>query len=374
MRGHVRKRGEGSWCIVYDEGHDEQGKRKQRWRGGFKTRREAEDALAKVLDTIATGVYLEPTKMTYRQYVETTWLPVVRETRRPTTVEQYERTLRKHVLPSIGSAPLQKLTAPQLDRLYRSLTDKLSPSSVRVTAAIVSASLRYAHRKRLVPVNVATLADVPTARRKRMRAWTPEQVGAFVEHTKGERLAALWRFLAMTGARRGEALALTWYAVDLDVGTSRIERQLVPLAGSLLFAEPNTAAGVRTIRLDPATVDALRAHRAFQDVEKAEWGDAYQDGGLVFCRPDGSPLDPRSVSQAFQVRRKAAGLPASTLHGLRHAAATTLTLRFGAHPETTRAVLGHASTATTAAYYTHAVDGLSAAAVASLADLVHGAR
>jgi integrase len=91
-------------------------------------------------------------------------------------------------------------------------------------------------------------------------------------------------------------------------------------------------------------------------------------------RFNGSPLDPRSISQAFQVRRKAAGLPASTLHGLRHAAATMLALHVGAHPETTRAVLGHASTATTAQYYLHAVDDLTAATVASLADLVDGVR
>ena len=229
---------------------------------------------------------------------------------------------------------------------------KLPPASVRVTAAIVSASLKYATRKRLIPVNVATLADIPSGKTRRMRAWGPEEVGAFVAHTKDERLGALWRFLAMTGARRGECLALTWYALDLDEGTARIERQLVPPAGGLVFLPPKTEAGVRTIRLDPATVEAMRTHRTAQDAEKELWGDAYQDEGLVFCRENGTPLDPRGVSQAFQVRRKAAKLPRTTLHGLRHAAATTLALRVGAHPETARAILGHASTATTARYYT----------------------
>jgi integrase len=371
VRGHVRQRGR-RWAIVYDEGVGEDGRRVQRWRGGFEKKADAEAALAKVLDGIASGTYLEPTKVTYREFVNETWLPVVRQTRRATTAEQYERTMRKHVLPRIGSTPLQKLSAPQLDRLYRTLGETLSPSSVRVAAAIVSASLRYAHRKRLVPINVATLADVPTAPRKRMRAWTPEQVGEFLEHTKDERLAALWRFLAVTGARRGEALGLTWYAVE--AGTARIERQLVPLAGGLAFLPPKTEAGLRTLRLDPGTVEIPQAHKAAQDAERASWGDAYQDDGLVFARENGAPLDPRGVSQAFQVRRKAAKLPQGTLHGLRHAAATHLALTVGAHPETTRSVLGHASTATTARYYTHAVDDLSGAAVAALAELVDGAR
>jgi integrase len=101
---------------------------------------------------------------------------------------------------------------------------------------------------------------------------------------------------------------------------------------------------------------------------------AYQDDGLVFCRPDGPPLDPRGVSQAFQVRRKAAGLPAGSLHGHRHAAATSLALRVKADRETTRSILGHASSQTLDVYYLHAVDDIDAAAVASLADLVDGAR
>jgi len=59
---------------------------------------------------------------------------------------------------------------------------------------------------------------------------------------------------------------------------------------------------------------------------------------------------------------------------LRHAAAKHLALNVGAHPETTRSVLGHASVATTAVYYTHAIDELSRDAMDSLAELVDGAR
>jgi Arm DNA-binding domain len=36
MRGRVRKRGS-RWAVVYDEGRDEDGKRRQRWHGGFAT-------------------------------------------------------------------------------------------------------------------------------------------------------------------------------------------------------------------------------------------------------------------------------------------------------------------------------------------------
>ena len=124
---------------------------------------------------------------------------------------------------------------------------------------------------------------------------------------------------------------------------------------------------MRTIPLDAGTVEALPRHRAAQDVERALWGEAYADGGLVFCREDGTPLNPGAVSQAFQVRRKAAGLPPLNLHGLRHTAATHLALTVGAHRETVRAALGHSSVRTTEGYYTHALDDVSRAAADALA-------
>jgi integrase len=183
---------------------------------------------------------------------------------------------------------------------------------------------------------------------------------------------ALWRFLALTGCRRGEALGLTRFALDLDAGTARIERQLVPLAGRLEYVPPKSDSGVRTVRLDAGTVSVLRRHLANQELERTAWGDAYRDEGLVFCREDGSPLDPRGVSQMFQVRRKAAGLPKLTLHGLRHSAATHLALTVGAHRETVRAALGHSSTRTTEAYYTHALDEASQLASDALAAVFDG--
>lgn len=375
MKGHVRKRGK-SWCLVYDEGRDGSGKRIQRWRGGYRTKGEAQEALTKTLNSIAEKTYVSPERLTFQQLVEGRWMPAVEGKLRATTIETYRGVLDRHVLPMIGGVQVTQLDPTQLDRLYRQLIEekKLSPSTVRFVAAVVSSCLRWAKRKRLVAVNVAELADVPAARRPRMRVWTAEQMRRFLDHTADERIGALWRFLALTGCRRGEALGLTRFALDLEAGTARIERQLVPLAGRLEYVAPKSDSGVRTVRLDASTVAALRRHLADQELERAAWGDAYQNDGLVFCHENGTPLDPRGVSQAFQVRRKAAGLPKLTLHGLRHSAATHLALTVGAHRETVRAALGHSSTRTTETYYTHELDAASRVASDGLAEAYDGPR
>jgi len=57
VKGHVRRRGK-KWAIVYDDGLNEQGKRVQRWRGGYDTQKEAQSALNKILESIDSGTFL----------------------------------------------------------------------------------------------------------------------------------------------------------------------------------------------------------------------------------------------------------------------------------------------------------------------------
>jgi len=52
---------------------------------------------------------------------------------------------------------------------------------------------------------------------KLFRPGSGEQLGAFHATSPDDRLFALWRLLAMTGMRRGEALGLQW--ADVDIGS-----------------------------------------------------------------------------------------------------------------------------------------------------------
>ena len=83
MKGKVTRRGAG-WQYVVDVGADPAtGKRRQRTKGGFSTRKEAEKALAKVNHEVNTGTYTSPVRVTFKEFAETTWLPAIRSTVRP---------------------------------------------------------------------------------------------------------------------------------------------------------------------------------------------------------------------------------------------------------------------------------------------------
>lgn len=121
-RNNVRKRGTTWTYYAYVTGKD--GKRRQISKGGYATRRAAEAARIEILNSIRTGAFVRPERITLAQFIEDEWLP----SQRPPTLEEsthrsYARYLRLHVIPYIGSVPLQALTPMDLNEVYRRLLD-----------------------------------------------------------------------------------------------------------------------------------------------------------------------------------------------------------------------------------------------------------
>jgi integrase len=138
-----------------------------------------------------------------------------------------------------------------------------------------------------------------------------------------DRLFGLWRLAATTGMRRGELLGLTWAALDIEGARLRVDQQLIPTKGGCTFGPPKSRRSERTIALDALTVDALRAHRSRQILERDLAGpDAYDDHDLVFADELGRPIYPTRLGEWFVKARKRAGVFAGTLHVLRHTHAT----------------------------------------------------
>jgi integrase len=322
MRGHTYKRGK-TWTTVFDE-PDETSKRRQRSKGGFQTKREAETFLTDTLGRIDSGSYAQPSKLTLGDYLTAEWLPAVESTLRPLSVKSYRHAISRHIKPRIGSQRLQGISGGTLNSLYRELEQAgLSVSTRRLVHAVMHRALRDAVRWGRVPRNAADMADPPARGRSRAQSWTAGELRRFLEHVRDDRLFALWRLAATSGMRRGELAGLTWRALDLDRARLSVEQQLIPTLGGATFGPPKSARSRRTIALDPATVEVLREHRETQLVERAFAGPAYGfDADLAFADALGGPIHPNSLTAAFAKHRRAAGIPTGTLHILRHTAAT----------------------------------------------------
>ena len=79
------RRGRGKpWSYVVDVGVGANGKRRQRLKGGFHTRAEAEKALAELLVQVDRGLAVDPSRQTLGEYLDD-WLAAVVPSLRPTT-------------------------------------------------------------------------------------------------------------------------------------------------------------------------------------------------------------------------------------------------------------------------------------------------
>jgi hypothetical protein len=115
--------------------------------------------------------------------------------------------------------------------------------------------------------------------------------------------------------------------------------------------------------LAPTRLPVQERHRERQNEFRAQFGPRYRaDLDLIFANPDGTPLEPNSISGAVSRICKEAGLPkGASLHVLRHSHASQL-LHEGVDLVTVSERLGHSSVRTTADICAHAMRGRDAAA------------
>ena len=145
------------------------GQRRQRAET-FRTRKEAEAALAKWIADIDRGTAVDGSKLTLGEYLDH-WLSTYgRPNLRPTTYRSYEQLTSVHIRPALGGKPLQKLTPAQLQSFY---TEKLtggrqdgkagglSPRTVRYLHAIIREALAQAVKWQMVARNVADATEPP---------------------------------------------------------------------------------------------------------------------------------------------------------------------------------------------------------------------
>lgn len=382
MQGHIAKKGNRYYAVVYEGIDPTTQKARHRWYAGGRTRKEAQRVLTDHIKRQHDGDYQAPDRITLGMYLTDRWLPTKRSQLRPSTFDSYRRNIHNHVIPRLGAIPLQRLTAEDLDRFYADLLSSgrlngkgggLSAKSVRYIHSILRKAIADAHRKGTIVRNVADVADPPkpsaSAKKSEMRAWTPEQLRQFLDEIADHRLVAAYFLAANTGMRRGEVLGLRWQDVDLDRGRLSVQQALVNIAYELHVSDVKTQSSRRVVDLDERTVAVLRSWRKRQLEEQILVGRRADEGALVFSQPDGAPVHPDHFSQVFERHVAKSDLPRIRLHDLRHTHATIL-LQAGVPVKVVSERLGHSSPAFTMTVYQHVLPGMQADAAAAFSAAV----
>src|SRR5262245_62348910 len=117
MKGHIRERSPRHWSIVLDLRDPVTNKRRRKWHSFRGTRRAAENECARLVTQMQGGSYVEPAKLSLRQYLEK-WLAFKRPNVSPRTFERYEQLVLNNIAPLLGGVMLSKLQPVQLSTAY----------------------------------------------------------------------------------------------------------------------------------------------------------------------------------------------------------------------------------------------------------------
>jgi integrase len=300
---------------------------------------EACKELRRLLRDGDTDQHVAPDKVTFEQWAEQ-WIKAGAPGRRKKkvgrrTLERYEELLKHHVVPTLGTRTLQKITGADIASLYAGLEGKISPYTALHVHVVLGSCLNAA-------VRTGKLTVTPMSGAMNIPSRGGDQVGTGLD---GDELATLLRgfrgyvlfpivaVAAFTGARRNEVLALRWSDLDVAAGTLRIERAIEETKehGRKLKA-PKTARGKRTIQIDCDLLDILVAER--ERYLRTGVADGAQvdlslmklpDDALMFAAPPPAGENfsftrlrcPRAVTKEFQDRTEKLGFGRLRLHDLR---------------------------------------------------------
>jgi integrase len=174
------------------------------------------------------------------------------------------------------------------------------------------------------------------------------QLGIDNETDANLRLEALFVLAITLGLRPGELRKLTWDLVDLNRGVVHVWRS------ASKTGDTKTPKSKRSLILPKRAITALRAHKARQDQERREAGEAWHANNLVFCHENGDAYTSDSLNWRFTKMTRKAGIGHWHAHEGRHTAVSIMSSN-GVPIQEISDTVGHKSTHVTETVYRHVI-------------------
>ena len=314
--GMVRKRDDGRWEGRIVVGHKENGDAIFHYVSA-KTQKALMEKLHRCIVEYDGAELTEDCRMTLGEWLDI-WLRECAEPSvRPSTYKGYRGYAERNIKPFLGSKQISKVTAADVQTLYRKLQREggvdggaLSPATVRRIHGVLHQALNAAVDRHLIvknPIDDVTLPKKVTAAKTILN---DKQLERFMEAIKADEHWHDFFYLEITtGLRRGELCGLMWTDFDAEKGTLTVRRTLHNKEGGGYYVgETKTGAGRRIIKLPPSTVQLLSERKR---TSISQW---------IFPNPI-HPEDPIMPNSGYTRMKKLlaeAGLPDMRFHDLRH--------------------------------------------------------
>jgi integrase len=366
-----RKRNDKWEFTLYTGSLDKEGKRERIYKGGYKTKKEAERAVANIVTELEKGTYFKIDKTTFELYIKR-FMEATKPNLAYKTYSTYEYIVNKHLTPFFGYMELSKIKPMDIQEFYTKSLESVSTTTVKHFHNLLNKAFKQAIKWQLINSNPCAAVEAPKREKRQMQVYENDQLNKLYERIKHMTIYYPVMLAATTGMREAEVCGLTWDSVDLEKGIVYIEKQLQEVEGSLQLLPVKTDSSNRKILLLDYTIEELKRQKTEQEENKKQFKEYYQENNFVVAQKEtGMPYDPNYIARNYRRVMKEYGvceelqIPYIRFHDLRHTHAT-LMLKANIHPKIVAERLGHSSVNLTLNTYSHVLPDMQKEAVNKL--------
>lgn len=405
MTGGTRKRGN-TWSYYFDLGKVN-GKRQKKEKGGFRTKKEAEQALADAIHEYnRCGQTFEPANITVSDYLDFWFETFCKMNLRYNTQLGYLQIIENHLKPTFGAYKLSALTAAAIQTYANQLKlNGYSKSSVTGIISTLSGALNYAveplHYITYNPCSQIKYPKYEQGSKKETRFLIdPETFQRIIDRFPPESQFYIPLMIGYyTGLRIGEVFALTWDDIDFDNRVLSVDKQVVKrnfgvdvrqslerkgkkqIQSVWYYAKPKTDTSIRKIHFGETLYQALKNAKLQKKKNRLKYGELFTEHylkteqdeknesilrilsaersipcalpkvDLICVREDGKYCSTDSFKYCSRIIHNELKI-AFNFHSLRHTHATYL-VENGANIKDVQERLGHTDVQTTLNTYAH---------------------
>ena len=314
-----------------------QGIKKQKWKRGFATKKEALGFERDFLEQQSANP-----DMTFQNLYEIYMEDMAARLKQSTLLTK-KAVLQTHILPFFSSKPINEIKASDVRRWQAKLMsspNNYSQTYLKKINTELNSIINYA--KRFYDLNTNPCGKAGTigkAKAEEMDYWTYDEYIAFREGVKDKPLSYIcFEVLYWTGMREGELLALSLADIDFDNKTISINRTYLRIEGKDVFTSPKTRKSKRKIPIP--------------DFLCQELSDYIQSRYMLDADERLFPVTKSYLSHEMIRGCKNTGIKKIRIHDIRHSHASLL-INQGCDALMLADRLGHEKVSTTLNTYSH---------------------
>lgn len=387
------------FAVVYTC-EDDKGVKKQRWET-FDTNAEAKKRKTEVEFQISSGTFIAPSAKTIKELLEEYVSIYGVSNWAMSTYQSNVGTINNYILPIIGDVKLDDITPRLMDKYFQSLLKVkakpspfrkgpeqfLTPSQIKGIHKLLRSAFHQAVRWELMMRNPVENATLPKVERHIREIWDADTLFHAIELCDDPLLKLALNVAFAASLRIGEMLGLTWDCIEIsphsiESGSAylfvnkeiqRVSKEAMETLKDkgvlkvfparfaspetrLVLKEPKTKTSTRKVFLPKAVAEMLAQRKAEIDEMKDLLGEEYYDYDLVFCSPNGSPIEGTVINHALSKLIQKNGLPKVVFHSIRHTSTTYKLKLSGGDIKAVQGDTGHGTAQMVTEQYAHIMD------------------